>query len=125
MRFSVSDVVSPSYFIVTAAVELGFLQAEGIDAEFVYCSPEDGPKALADGRIDCLGASPYIGLFGYRVWRGGKLLCALSQHRYWFLAVRADLGAKRGDMSALRGLSISAGGTPGLVLRQLLEEAGM
>jgi ABC-type nitrate/sulfonate/bicarbonate transport system substrate-binding protein len=35
MRLAVSDVVSPSYFVATAAVELGFFQAEGLDVEFV------------------------------------------------------------------------------------------
>ena len=30
MRITVSDVVSPSYFPLTAAVELGFFKAEGL-----------------------------------------------------------------------------------------------
>ena len=36
MRVTVSDVVSPSYFPLTAAVELGFFKAEGLDAEFIF-----------------------------------------------------------------------------------------
>ncbi len=35
MRLLVSDLVSPSYFTATAAVELGFFKAEGVDAEIV------------------------------------------------------------------------------------------
>jgi ABC-type nitrate/sulfonate/bicarbonate transport system substrate-binding protein len=124
MRLAVSDVVSPSYFVATAAVELGFFKAEGVDAEFVS-PPADGPQALRDGRIDFLGASPYIGLAGFPNWRGGKLLCALSQYAYWFLAVRADLGAKRGDINAVKGLRISAAGSVGLLLKRLLADGGI
>ena len=35
MRVLLSDLVSPSYFTATAAVELGFFKAEGVDAELV------------------------------------------------------------------------------------------
>jgi hypothetical protein len=72
-----------------------------------------------------LGASPYIAFECLPEWRGGKILCALSQYTYWFLAVRADLGAVRGDMSALKGLRISASGQPGILLRKLLVDGGL
>src|SRR5581483_11325414 len=36
MLVTVSDVVSPSYFVATAAVELGYFKSEGVDAEFVF-----------------------------------------------------------------------------------------
>lgn len=121
---TVSDVVSPSYFVLTAAVELGFFKAEGVDAEFVY-PPTDSPQALQDGRIDFLGASPYIGLSAFPQWQGGKLLCALSQYAYWFLAVRADLDAERGDVNAVKGLRISAAGGPSMVLKRLLVASGI
>src|SRR5262245_7201728 len=42
MRVTVSDVVSPSYFPLTAAVELGFFKAEGIDAEFIFPTVDPG-----------------------------------------------------------------------------------
>ena len=58
-------------------------------------------------------------------WRGGKLLCALSQHAYWFLAVRADLGAQRGDLNAVKGLRIHRLAEPHLLLERLLVEAGI
>src|SRR5215467_12496651 len=109
MRVTVSDVISPSYFPLTAAVELGFFKAEGLDAEFV----------------DFYGASPYVAFQCLPEWRGGKILSALSQYTYWFLAVRADLGAVKGDMSALKGLRISASGQPGILLRKLLVDGGL
>src|SRR5215208_1715497 len=107
MRVTVSDVVSPSYFVALAAVELGYFKAEGVDAEFVV-SPPDGSKALRAGEIDFLGASPYVGFMDFPGWRGGKVLAALSQHTYWFLAVRADLDARKGDINAVKGLRLSA-----------------
>jgi ABC-type nitrate/sulfonate/bicarbonate transport system substrate-binding protein len=124
MRVTVSDVVSPSYFVLTAAVDLGFFKGEGVDAEFVT-PPADSPQALAEGRIDFLGASPYIGLSAFPQWQGGKLLCALSQHAYWFLSVRADLDAARGDVNAVKGLRISGAGMPSMALKRLLVEAGI
>src|SRR5262249_61974221 len=51
MRVTVSDVVSPSYFPLTAAVELGFFKAEGLDAEFIF-PPVDPGRILADGDVD-------------------------------------------------------------------------
>jgi NMT1/THI5 like len=113
MRVTVSDVVSPSYFPLTAAVELGFFKAEGLDAEFIF-PPVDPGRVLIDGDVDFYGASPYIAFGCLSEWRGGKILCALSQYTYWFLAVRADLGAVEGDMSALKGLRIKASGQPSI-----------
>ena len=124
MRLSVSDVVSPSYFVATAAVELGYFKAEGLDVEFVW-TPPDSPTAFHDGEIDFLGASPYTGLVAFPEWKGAKLLCALSQYTYWFLAMRADLGIKRGDVSAVKGRRITAAGRPGLLLKRVLEDAGL
>ena len=116
--------MSPSYFPLTAAVELGFFIAEGLDAEFIF-PPVDPGRVLVDGDVDFYGASPYVAFECLSEWRGGKILCALSQYTYWFLAVRADLGAVRGDMSALKGLRISASGQPGILLRKLLVDSGL
>jgi NitT/TauT family transport system substrate-binding protein len=124
MRLAVSDVVSPSYFVATAAVELGFFQAEGLDVEFV-AEPGETPTAFRNGEIDFVGGSPYTTLVGFPEWKGGKLLCALSQYTYWFLAMRADLGAKRGDLNAVKGRRISAAGRPGLLCKRVLEDAGL
>jgi ABC-type nitrate/sulfonate/bicarbonate transport system substrate-binding protein len=124
VRVTVTDMVSPSYFVATAAVELGFFRAEGIDAEFVI-PRGDAIEDLRTGEIDLLGGSAYWGLKAFPEWQGGKLLCALSQHTYWFLAVRADLGARRGDLNAVKGLRIHASPGPHLLLERLLVEAGI
>jgi ABC-type nitrate/sulfonate/bicarbonate transport system substrate-binding protein len=124
VRLGVSDVVSPSYFVATAAVELGFFSAEGVETEFVY-EPKNAGEELRDGSLDFYGLSAYLGLREFKDWEGAKLLCALSHHAYWFLGVRADLGIKKGDLNAIKGLRISASGPPSMLLRQLLTDAGI
>ncbi|HZT06443.1 MAG TPA: ABC transporter substrate-binding protein [Chloroflexota bacterium] len=124
MKLTVSDSVSPSYFVAIAAVELGHFRAQGLDVEFVP-TPTDSATAFHDGEVEFLGASPYTGLSAFPEWRGAKALCALSQHTYWFLAMRADLAPKRGDLSIVKGRRISASGRPGLLLKRVLEDAGL
>jgi NitT/TauT family transport system substrate-binding protein len=124
MRLTVSDVVSPSYFVATGAVELGYFKAEGVDVEFVP-TPDDASEALRDGRLDFIGGSAYTALRAFPAWRGGKLLCALSHYTYWFLAIRSDIPAKQGDVNAVKGRCISASRGPGLALEKLLEDAGL
>lgn len=123
MRLTVSDVVSPSYFVATAAVELGFFRDEGVQVELAP-PPTDTSQALLTGEIDFIGGSPYIALSAFPEWQGGRVLCALAHHTYWFLAVRASIRARRGDLSVLRGLRISAAPAPGLALKLLLTRAG-
>ena len=124
MRITVADAISPSYFVAIAAVQLGFFRQEGIDMEFVF-SPPDPSQALKDGAIDFFGGSPYTGLRTFPGWRGGILLCALSHYTYWFLAVRSDIRCDQGDVSAVKGLRLSASVEPGQTLKRLLEEAGL
>src|SRR5439155_25368310 len=124
LKVTVADLVSPSYFVTTAAVELGFFKAAGVDAELVT-PPDNTAEALRDGEIDLLGNSAYSALESFPDWQGGKLLCALAQHAYWFLAVRADLNVKQGDIQALKGLRISATRGPRLALEQMLIAAGL
>ena len=124
MRITVADAISPSYFVAIAAVQLGFFKAEGVDMEFVF-PPADPSQALRDGVVDFYGGSPYTGLHAFPGWRGGVLLCALSHYTYWFLAVRSDLQCERGDVSAVKGLRLSASALPGLSMKRLLEEAGI
>ncbi|HWE75547.1 MAG TPA: ABC transporter substrate-binding protein [Stellaceae bacterium] len=121
----VADLDSPSYFVATAAVELGFFKREGIDVEFVY-NTREGPALLREGKIDFIGGPAYIGLRAFPDWTGAKLLCALAQYAYWFLAVRRDLDITRGDLQALKGLRISAAVTdPGKMLHYMLNQAGL
>jgi NitT/TauT family transport system substrate-binding protein len=124
MRLTVADAISPSYFVAIAAIQLGFFQQEGVAMEFVF-SPPNPSQALKDGTIDFFGGSPYTGLRTFPGWRGGVLLCALSQYNYWFLAVRSDITGEPGDVSAVKGLRLSASADPGLTLKRLLEEAGI
>jgi NitT/TauT family transport system substrate-binding protein len=124
MRVTVADAISPSYFVAIAAVQLGFFKQEGVDMEFVF-PPADPSQALRDGIVEFYGGSPYTGLHAFPGWRGGVLLCALSHYTYWFLAVRSDLKCERGDVSAVKGLRLSASVLPGLTMKRLLEEAGI
>src|SRR6201998_439263 len=62
---------------------------------------------LRDGTLHFFGGPAYSAVTAFPAWKGAKLLCALSQYAYWFLAIRADLDAKRGDLGALKGLRIS------------------
>src|SRR5437762_2104190 len=124
MRITVSDSISPSYFVAIAAVQLGFFREEGVDMEFVF-TPADPSQALRDGVVDFYGGSPYTGLHRFPGWRGGTILCALSQYNYWFLAVRSDIKCERGDVSGVKGLRLSASADPGLTMKRVLEEAGI
>src|SRR5262249_26122754 len=124
-RIWVPDLDSPSYFVAIAAVELGFFKQEGIDIEFVY-KEKEGAELMRDGKLDFIGGPAYAAARAFPAWQGVKLLCALSQYSYWFLAVRSTLNVKRGDMQAIKGLRISAATAwPGMGLRYMLAEAGI
>jgi ABC-type nitrate/sulfonate/bicarbonate transport system substrate-binding protein len=126
LRLAIPDLVSPSYFPAIAAVELGLFKAEGLDARLELIYPvTKSYEELRDGRLDFVGGAAHAALYAFKDWRGGKLLCALAQHMYWFLVVRADLAAKRGDPSVVRGLRIGAAPGPVDGLRQMLREAGI
>jgi NitT/TauT family transport system substrate-binding protein len=126
-RLLVADLDSPSYFVATAAVELGCFEQEGVDVELVRdYGAEKGPALLRDGMVHFLGGPAYVASQAFPNWKGVKLVCALSQYSYWFMAVRADLDVKRGDVDALKGLRISASQPwPEMGLRYLLADAGI
>jgi NitT/TauT family transport system substrate-binding protein len=120
----VSDLDSPSYFVASAAVDLGFFKQEGVEINLVH--GESGPQDMRNGRVHFAAGSAYSPTGAFPAWNGLKLLCALSQYSYWFLAVRADLDVKKGDLNALKGLRISAShGFPTIGLRHLIQEAGL
>ena len=56
---------------------------------------------------------------------GAKLLCTQAQGMYWFLVMRADLGARRGDVGVVKGRTIGAAPWVEMGLRRLLIEAGI
>ena len=126
-RLAVADLDSPSYFVAIAAVELGFFKDEGVDIELEHSyGARNGPERLRDGSLHFFGGPAYAATRAFPAWQGAKLLCALAQHSYWFLGVRADLDVKRGDLDALKGLRISSSlQFPVLGLRHLLADAGI
>jgi NitT/TauT family transport system substrate-binding protein len=126
MKLAVPDLISNSYFPAVAAVELGFFKEEGLDVSLELIFPVDKAyQAMRDGEIEFVGGSAHSALAAFPEWQGVKLLCAQAQGMYWFLVMRADLGARRGDVNAVRGRSIGAAPWVEMGLRRLLIAAGI
>jgi len=126
MKLAVPDLISNSYFPAVAAVALGFFEREGLDAELELIFPVDEAyRAMRDGRIDFVAGSAHSALAAFPEWQGAKLLCAQAQGMYWFLVMRADLGAARGDLGIVCGRRIGAAPWVEMGLRRLLIEAGL
>ena len=126
MRMAVPDLVSNSYFPAVAAVELGFFKANGIDMELEMVFPiPRAMEGLRDGSIDFVAGPAHATLSAFPGWEGAKLLAALSQHTFWVLVMRSDLGVQPGDVDAVRGRRIGAAPGPDAALRALLTEAGI
>jgi NitT/TauT family transport system substrate-binding protein len=126
MKLAVPDMISNSYFPAEAAVELGFFEAEGLDVALELIFPVDKAyEALRDGAVDFVGGSAHSALAAFPNFRGVKLICAQAQGMYWFLVMHADLKAKRGDISVVKGRSIGAAPWVDKGLRGLLIEAGI
>ena len=126
MRIAVPDLVSNSYFPAVAAIELGFFEDQGMDVELEMIFPVGrAMAALRDRRIDFVAGPAHATLSAFPNWEGAKLLAALSQHTFWLLVLRSDLGIQPGDTSAVKGLRIGAAPGPDVALRQLLAEAGV
>jgi NitT/TauT family transport system substrate-binding protein len=119
MKVAIPDLISPSYFPLVAAVELGFLKA---DLELLYPVTKTYEE-LREGRLDFVGGASHAALYAFKDWNGGRLLCALAQHMYWFLVVRKDLDARKGDLQIVKGLRIGAAPGPVDGLKQLLARA--
>jgi ABC-type nitrate/sulfonate/bicarbonate transport system substrate-binding protein len=126
-KLMVADVDSPSYFVATAAVKLGFFEAEGIDIEFVpEYGAKSGPEKLRDGTVHFFGGPAFAATRAFPMWQGAKLLCALSQYSYWFMGIRKDIDIRQGDIQALKGLRVSSSFKfPRTALLHMLAEAGM
>ena len=126
MRIAGPDLVSNSYFPAVAAVELGFFKAEGLDAdlELVFPVPRS-MEELRDNNLDFVAGSAHATLTAFPDGKGAKLIVALAQKMYWMLILRSDLGAKRGDVQAVKGLRIGAAPGPDLGFRRLSIEAGI
>src|SRR6201997_1847417 len=126
MKLAVPDLISNSYFPAVAAVELGFFKEEGLDVSLELIFPVDRAyREMRDGNIDFVGGSAHSALAAFPEWEGAKLLCAQAQGMYWFLVMRADLGARRGDVDVVKGRNIGAAPWVEMGLRRLLAEAGI
>jgi NitT/TauT family transport system substrate-binding protein len=126
MKVAIPDLISPSYFPAIAAVELGFFKQEGIDATLELLYPVTRTyEDLRDGKLDFVGGASHAVLYAFKDWQGAKLLCALAQNMYWFLVLKKQLNAKRGDLTAVKGLRIGAAPGPVDGLKQLLKREGI
>jgi ABC-type nitrate/sulfonate/bicarbonate transport system substrate-binding protein len=123
-KLFVADLGSPSYFVATAAVCLGFFKEEGLEMDRVEGSLRGEAPDIRT--VQFVGGAAYYPLLSCPNLEGVRLLCALAQYSYWFMGVRADLDVRRGDIEALKGLRIaSASSSPGKGLRHMLKEAGI
>ncbi|MDE2836601.1 MAG: ABC transporter substrate-binding protein [Chloroflexota bacterium] len=126
MRIGVPDLVSNSYFPAVAAVDLGAFEAEGIEAGIELVFPVTRAlEMLRDGELDYVAGSAHAVLTVFPRWDGASLLAALARHMYWFLVLRSDLGVRRGDIKAVKGLRIGAAPGPRDGLEEMLREAGI
>jgi NitT/TauT family transport system substrate-binding protein len=126
MKIAIPDKISPSYFIAEAAVELGFFKAEGLDVSLELVYPVDKAyEALRDGKIDFVGGAAHAVPSAFPGFKGAKLIAAQAQGMYWFLVMRTDIGAKRGDLSVVKGRTIGAAPWVNTGLRGLLMAAGI
>ncbi|MEY4879541.1 MAG: hypothetical protein RJB62_1010 [Pseudomonadota bacterium] len=126
MKLAVPDLISNSYFPAAAAVELGFFEHEGLDVTLELIFPvSKAYEALRDGVVDFVGGSAHSALAAFPEWEGVKLLAAQGQGMYWFLVMREDLVARRGDLSIVKGKRIGAAPWVDMGLKQLLADAGI
>jgi ABC-type nitrate/sulfonate/bicarbonate transport system substrate-binding protein len=126
MKLAIPDMISNSYFPAIAAIELGFFKKEGLDVELELIYPVDKSyAALREGKVDFVGGSAHSALSAFPQWQGAKLLGAQAQGMYWFLVMHRDFGARRGDVSAVKGRSIGAAPWVDIGLRGMLIAAGI
>jgi NitT/TauT family transport system substrate-binding protein len=125
LKLAVPDLISNSYFPAAAAVELGFFAREGLDVSLELIFPVSKCyEALRDGTIDFVGGAAHGVLAAFPEWRGAKLIASQAQGMYWFLVMRADLGARRGDLEVVKGKRIGAAPWVEMGLRQLMVDSG-
>src|SRR5471030_2994444 len=126
MKIAVPDMISNSYFPAEAAVELGFFHEEGLDVSLEMIFPVDKAyEALRDGKIDFVGGAAHAVPSAFPGFKGAKLIAAQAQGMYWFLVMRSDIGASRGDFSVVKGRTIGAAPWVNTGLRGLLAAAGI
>jgi ABC-type nitrate/sulfonate/bicarbonate transport system substrate-binding protein len=126
MKLAIPDLVSNSYFPAIAAIDLGCFADQGLDVALELIFPVDAAyRALKDGAVDFVGGTAHAALAAFPGWDGVKLLCAQGQGMYWFLVMRADLGARRGDIACVKGQRIAAAPWVEMGLRRMLDAEGI
>ena len=124
MKLAIPDLVSNSYFPAIAAIDLGCFADQGLDVELAPIFPVDAAyRALKDGTVDFVGGTAHGALAAFPAWQGVKLLCAQAQGMYWFLVMRSDLGARRGDIACVKGQRIAAAPWVEMGFRRMLAAA--
>jgi NitT/TauT family transport system substrate-binding protein len=107
LTFGIPDAISPSYFPLMAAADLGYFAAEGLEATVDLVAPVDhAVEVMRERGLDFVGGCAHSAPYAFPQWRGAKIVGALSQNTYWFLVVRPDAGVTAADLSALRELGI-------------------
>ncbi len=123
---AVPDLVSNSYFPAIAAVELGFFEAEGLDARTELIFPNVRAfEALRDGTVDLVAGPAHAALPACPRWEGLKFLGALQQGTFWVLVMRADIAGEAGDVNVVRERTIGAAPLVDLAFKRLLADAGI
>jgi len=126
MKLAIPDMISNSYFPAIAAIELGCFKDEGLDVALEMIYPVDKCyAALRDGAVEFVGGSAHSALAAFPEFNGVKLIGAQAQGMYWFLVLHKDVGAKRGEVAAVKGKRIGAAPWVEMGLRRLLQEAGI
>ena len=125
MKIATPDLVTNSYFPALAAEELGLFREEGIDAHVELQPSVDAVNGLRDGAVHFVAGGAHTMLLGFPNWSGMKIVVTLSQGTPWLLVLRADLPARRGDVTAVKGLRIGAAAGPDRALLHLLRESGV
>ena len=82
-------------------------------------------EELRDGRLDFVGGAAHAALYAFKDWQGGRLLCALAQHMYWFLVVRSDLKAQTRPFRCARPAHRRRAGPSRRQEAALLQRAGI
>jgi len=126
MRLAIPDLISNSYFPAIAAVEQDLFAAEGVEMQLELVFPVTrAMHALREGEFDFIVGAAHATLAAFPDWQGARLVAAAAQRMYWFLVMRADLHATRGDLSVVKGRRIGAAPGPDAGLVRLLREAGI
>jgi ABC-type nitrate/sulfonate/bicarbonate transport system substrate-binding protein len=126
LKFGIPDSISPSYFPLIAAADLGYFAAEGLETTVDLVAPVDqAVEVMRDGGLDFVGGCAHSAPYAFPQWQGAKIVGALSQNTYWFLVVRPGAGVTAADLSALSGLSIGAAPLVDLALLRTLRELGI